>query len=690
MNKVVHKKIKMWVCLAMFFVALSSCLKESEKSAKSKCDDILLKSFIESHRGSMMEDPYSTLNIFKKERENTVDSISSYQLLCAIAYCYQWVDNLDSAMLLLKNVIDFCKRSEPSLCLNLLHADACTRYSSCWADFHEHDSALFYCHKALDLINDSNYPQPDLLLKAYLFLAVNYEGKGDVTQASNYYHKAMLIADSDGNVAITTNFIIFLSLAKLYSNIENFEMAEIFFQQAEKYLDEIPEAHRFLFYNFRGIYYMKMKDYPKALDIHRQYYRYNLFASVPLPYNCAMGAANVGEMFLRMQQTDSARYYINHAKEHFEQSYEFPAFKFHLEGLSAMLALQENKLNEAQKLLSGQMAYDITHLESYIVFLHYQLMEELYAKKSDYENAYKYRLKVDAHNDSLRNTQIHNKLAEIEMRFKQDTTLLRKDLRIAVAEGRASRWQSIAATILFSFTLLAALAGGLVFYSRRKREQKYRRQMDTVTELRMQIVRNRLSPHFVFNALNIMMPTMGQHKELEQHFNVLIQLLRNNLSASEQMAVPLYDEINLVKNYLQLQELSNPERMKVDWQLASDVPQDTRIPSMTIQIPVENAVKYAFTSGQEDARIEINISRQINDIHIIIEDNGIGYRPGAEAFSERGTGSGLKMLHRTVDLLNLRNSAKMVFKIENRQQLTAGVHGTRVIVTVPIDYRFDM
>jgi LytS/YehU family sensor histidine kinase len=68
----------------------------------------------------------------------------------------------------------------------------------------------------------------------------------------------------------------------------------------------------------------------------------------------------------------------------------------------------------------------------------------------------------------------------------------------------------------------------------------------------MEIVRNRLSPHFVFNAINAIMPSLKQHKELEHHFGLLVQMLRSNLVASEQIAATLSEETALVKNYLQL------------------------------------------------------------------------------------------------------------------------------------------
>ena len=681
----IRKKL---ICLAACFVALTSCLNDNAKSARNNCDEILRSSFIDDLKDRLLTDPISVIDTLKKEREKTTDSITSYALLYAIAHGYLWIGEFDSAIAMVKNVIDFCEREEPTPCLLQIQEKAYEEYALCMIDIRENDVACIYAHKALDLAKKTK--NNDLQVKMNVVLAVSYDQKSDYPTSSYYYQRALFVMDSLKIKDIKSRFTIYFSLGKLYSEIENFVMAEYFFGQAEQYLDEMPESGKNLLYQFKGISYFRKKDYPTSLKYHNLYYLFTNTENAgfhSLPVNRTIAATNLADVYLQMDMTDSARFFLEQAKGYYEQSAEIPAFDFYIDMLYALLALKENNLKEAEKLLLKPYNRDL--IEPSHALSHYQHLEALYARNNDFRNAYKYRLKAGAYNDSIRSDKNRNHIAEMEMRYQRDTTLLKKDLQIALVEGRASWWQSVALISFLLLSLLAALAGGFIYYTRRKRELEYRKQMATVTELRMQIVRNRLSPHFVFNALNVVMPTMGQHKELEQYFTAFVRLLRENLRASEQMAVPLEEEINLVKNYLQLQELSNPERTTVNWQLADDVPTDTRIPSMSIQIPVENAVKYAFTSGQEDARIDIRINLQTNNLHIVIEDNGVGYRPGAEAFGERGTGSGLKMLHRTVDLLNLNNSAKMVFKIENRRELTGGVNGTCVTVTVPIDYRFD-
>ena len=115
----------------------------------------------------------------------------------------------------------------------------------------------------------------------------------------------------------------------------------------------------------------------------------------------------------------------------------------------------------------------------------------------------------------------------------------------------------------------------------------------------------------------------------------------------------------------------------------------TLIPSMIIQIPVENALKYAFDGLQDESnKLSISISQSETGLCIFIEDNGSGYDPGKYTDSKRGTGTGLKVLFRTIELLNSKNQEKASFDIQNLITSNIGQHGTRVTIFIPFNYQF--
>lgn len=206
----------------------------------------------------------------------------------------------------------------------------------------------------------------------------------------------------------------------------------------------------------------------------------------------------------------------------------------------------------------------------------------------------------------------------------------------------------------------------------------------------MAVIRNRIAPHYICNVLNSVIPAFRQYNDLSEPVNLLIDVLRGDLLSSEQLAVSLEKEISFVKNYLKLKMLSDPDRICIEWTIFPEVPLETLIPSMFIQIPVENAVKYAFNGDCLNPEIRITVRVMDDSLHIIIEDNGLGYDPGAHAGDERSTGQGLKIIYRTTELLNTYNSRKMRFSIRNLQLDSMTDHGTWVQLIVPFNYNFAL
>lgn len=655
-------------------LALPCCFKTKRPVADA---DAVVDSLVAKYRADMPSNPSGVIKIFAEAQKSVRDSVDYYTLQYYTAICHYYNNRTDSAFEAVRKVIEYGKREKPSSRSDLLRCEAYNCIGVFWQVMDKRDSAIVCFQKTYGILSASEHRDglPDVCIN----LADCYENNGDFARASFYYRRALFLADSL-DAGDRLYFPILSATARLYQKLENYPEADRYFRQAEQYRDNASDYEEYVFTNSRGNYYYAVKDYPQALDWFRQADR--IVKNFPQSNFQAIVEGNMGEVFLMAGQPDSARYYLNRAKELYGRSFDQPSFKFYIDGLYATLALHENNLAEAGRLLL--QPYDTASVDPQYIYYRNRRLEEWYARKDDYENAYRYRVRADAYDDSLRNTTVRNRIAEIDSRYRQDTTLLKKDIRIAAVEGRASQWQRIALASL----LVLALAGILILFQRRKRESEYRKQMTTVNELRMEIIRNRLSPHFMFNALNAVMPALGQYRELEQPFGLLIRMLRSNLRASEQIATSLENEIDLVKNYLQLQALGDPERIHAEWSVADDVPKDARIPSMCIQIPAENAVKYAFPPEAENARIDIRIDRRADAVHIVIEDNGVGCRPGANAFGERGTGSGLKMLHRTVELLNRKNVEKISFAIESNPDNPA-TQGTRVTVIVPLHYRFE-
>lgn len=201
---------------------------------------------------------------------------------------------------------------------------------------------------------------------------------------------------------------------------------------------------------------------------------------------------------------------------------------------------------------------------------------------------------MNQYDDSMRNLRHINNITEIDYRYRQDTTLLKRDVMIAHNREQLSAQRNTLILVLSLLVISILGAALIIVHINRKNERKFNQQLALVSRLRMENVKNRISPHYVFNVLNTVMPIFKQYPDLSHLLKLFIQVLRGNLLVFDQITVTLQDEIELVKNYVALRQETTPHTPTTKWEINPAVPMQMLIPSMSIQIPVENALKYAF------------------------------------------------------------------------------------------------
>ena len=205
-----------------------------------------------------------------------------------------------------------------------------------------------------------------------------------------------------------------------------------------------------------------------------------------------------------------------------------------------------------------------------------------------------------------------------------------------------------------------------------------------MTRLRMLNIRNRISPHFMFNVLNREISTGDDtHRS---NLEGLVLMLRRSLELTDSTHVTLSQELEFVQAYIRLEKMSLGPDFRVEWQIDPQVASDAvMVPPMIIQIPVENAVKHALRPLTTEKILSVSVAKEGKGTAIVVKDNGRGYKPG-EVNTFTGTGTGLKVLYQTIDLLNAVNREKMTFTIKSA---TEGLNGTLACIYVPDNYKFE-
>ena len=161
------------------------------------------------------------------------------------------------------------------------------------------------------------------------------------------------------------------------------------------------------------------------------------------------------------------------------------------------------------------------------------------------------------------------------------------------------------------------------------------------TSAQLTMLRYQLNPHFLFNTLNSI-STLVLLKQTDQANAMLSRLssfLRFTLINEAAVKVPLTQEIETLKLYLDIEKMRFEERLRTFFTIEPAV-QDALVPSLLLQPLVENAIKYAVTPKEEGADISVVAQLVGQRVRITVSDTGPGLQPGQQDYS-LSTGVGM-------------------------------------------------
>ncbi len=169
--------------------------------------------------------------------------------------------------------------------------------------------------------------------------------------------------------------------------------------------------------------------------------------------------------------------------------------------------------------------------------------------------------------------------------------------------------------VLVRNVMMGGIIGGLVLRYFYLQEQLLGRQRTELTA-RVQALQARIRPHFLFNSMNIIASLiMVDPDKAEQAVEDLSTLFRASLKAEGEVA--LSDEINLCERYLNIEKLRLGKRLDFEWRF-DNLHSDLRIPALTLQPLLENAIYHGVEPSDEGGKVTVLISWTGEELSIII------------------------------------------------------------------------
>lgn len=241
-----------------------------------------------------------------------------------------------------------------------------------------------------------------------------------------------------------------------------------------------------------------------------------------------------------------------------------------------------------------------------------------------------------------------------------------------------------------SLAFLFLYAGGRInAVRRRKRDEK----IDTerkILYLRMLSLKRLLSPHFTFNVLNTISASISK-KEYDVAYQYLIifsRLIRQVIDNENKLAITLFDELKFTEDYIKLILYRFQKKFTYTIEFLDDIDQSIKIPIMTIQLFVENAIKHGLLPKDTMGHLKISLDKNSFGIMIVIEDNGVG----REVFGSnkcKSTGKGLVILQGFFDYFNSMNENKIRYHIHDLVDDKGKAAGTRVVIEIPHTFKCE-
>lgn len=177
-------------------------------------------------------------------------------------------------------------------------------------------------------------------------------------------------------------------------------------------------------------------------------------------------------------------------------------------------------------------------------------------------------------------------------------------------------------------------------------------------EAEIKSLQAQISPHFLFNSLNIIVSLIRTNPDLARKLLLsLSQFFRKNLTGTTKKWTTLEEEIAHVKAYLSIEEARFVDKLTIYYDL-DETALDRKIPTLTLQPIVENAVKHGIKDKDANCMIKISIKHLQDAVEVTIVDNGKGIEAtrlktilNTIVESKDGTGFGMYNVNRRLLLM---------------------------------------
>ena len=527
------------------------------------------------------------------------------------------------------------------------------------------DSALVYTDRAIAEMEGLSGVD-ELRILAMANRADFYRQLGQLDYSVDGYLLALETADSTG-LGEEMKIPLLLGVSTAYTFMGDYQNSEIWWRKTGELVNQMEKRDQFIYYNELGNNHYFQEQYVGALDC------FNKAASLVKDdkhrqWDYYTALTNLGEIHVCLGQADSARVIIAQVDSFFRKV-DFPPILYYIETEKIKLALLDGRTQQALQMVNHCEFPTISIPAGKLLRL--KAVEQVMRQTGNYQRAYETHQEWHALNDSIQNANVRMQMSSRMLQYEHDKQLLEQQRTIDNERMKVRLAWAFCAVALLAIGLLSVL----IWFWRKRQKMHDMEVRQQIVGMRMENTRNRITPHFIYNALTHEMLAQMEGRKVD--LNALTQLLRRGVEQADMLETTLEEELTFVDYYVDIERQQMPITLFYQKEIASDVnPQAVLLPAMTIQIFVENAIKHGLK--RQGGMLTIRTSRQDNATLVEVLDNGQGLD---SSYQEH---TGMRVVRQTIQMLNEHNHQQITFGIGNLKQ------GCRSWLLLPDDYNYNI
>lgn len=630
-----------------------------------------------------IQDSIKSMNInfvkeaIRKGKEGAKDSDEYYNFMMPNIILYFYTGQPDSMLICANQCINYLSRKPFTPVRNKMMIKCMQSKGSYYSQYvSDLDSLLYYHIRSCEFAEKDPIMEERLL--CYSNLADAYKQAGELAKSAATYRKAIYIADSTKTAK--ENYVpLYEGLAATYTALHDFEQSKIWWDKSYELWEYMMPHEQFNYLNNRGNDYYYQEDYPQTLNIFLQLDTF-LQAHPELEWERHFCHVNLSDAYLKLYQPEKASPLIEESLTFFGNRQVNEVIMSYLYTQQMYLAMLEGKLKYSEELIQNHPLPKGLQPDQILIRLNF--LQKFHEIKSDWKKAFHYQKAYKTLEDSIRNERIKMKATELQMRYERDTTILNQRIYIQEKENELTKIYILLIVSIF----LSSLFLLFIYFRHKQAKIREERMLHRIVELRMENIRNRITPHFIYNALNHELLARQQGKTTQM--DLLVNLLRQGQTLANVFCTTLKEELEFINLYVTIEGEALGENFKYEVFISGDInPEQVLLPSMMIQIFVENAIKHGLKDipYDQEKRLTLKIYRVNNYTYIEVRNNG---NPFSLQAKDNKTRNGLRVVSQTIQLLNEKNKQNMshhLFQFKEKEET-----GCCAQLIIPDNYIFNI